>query len=68
MRTRQGAGPVAKTLVAVLFVGCMAIGLSVPLYNRAAPALFGVPFFYWFQFVWIAVTGVATALAYWLKV
>jgi len=51
-----------------MFLGCMIVSLIVPLYNHADPKLFGVPFFYWFQFVWIAVTGVATALAYWLKV
>ena len=68
MNTERRAGPFAKVLVALLFIGCAAVSLAVPLYNRGAPALFGVPFFYWFQFVWIAVTGVATAIAYWLKV
>lgn len=27
--------------------------LWVPFYNRAMPALFGIPFFYWFQMAWI---------------
>lgn len=27
--------------------------LWVPLFNRAEPALFGVPFFYWWQTVWV---------------
>lgn len=68
METHGKAGPLAKTLIAVLFLGCMAISLIVPIYNRATPTLFGVPFFYWFQFLWIVVTGAATALAYRLKV
>ena len=38
--------------------------LWVALYNRAQPALFGIPFFYWFQFVWIIVTAIITAGAY----
>ncbi len=42
--------------------------LWVALYNRLDPALFGIPFFYWFQFVWIIVTAVVTALAYFNKV
>ena len=67
MNREKRAGPVARTLVALMFIGCMAVSLVVPLYNHAEPKLFGVPFFYWFQFVWIAVTGAATALAYWLK-
>ncbi len=68
MNTGKRAGPLAKILAAILLIGCIAISLAVPLYNRGEPALFGVPFFYWFQFVWVAVTGVATAVAYWLKV
>ena len=26
--------------------------LTVPLYNRAEPALWGFPFFYWYLLVW----------------
>jgi uncharacterized protein DUF3311 len=26
--------------------------LYVPLYDRMRPALFGIPFFYWFQMLW----------------
>jgi hypothetical protein len=31
--------------------------LSVPIYNHARPALFGIPFFYWYQLVWVVVTA-----------
>jgi hypothetical protein len=32
-------------------------GLLFPsLYNRADPALFGLPFFYWYQLAWIPAT------------
>ena len=27
--------------------------LWVPFYNRIEPTLMGVPFFYWFQMIWI---------------
>jgi hypothetical protein len=30
--------------------------LWVPFYNRATPALAGIPFFYWAQMAWIVVT------------
>ncbi|MBV9667266.1 MAG: DUF3311 domain-containing protein [Nitrososphaeraceae archaeon] len=30
------------------------VNLSVPIYNRNMPELFGMPFFYWFQTVWLA--------------
>lgn len=42
--------------------------LWVPFYNRLEPALFGIPFFYWFQFVWIIVTALITAAAYLARV
>jgi hypothetical protein len=32
--------------------------LWVSLYNRAEPRLAGIPFFYWFQLLWIAVGAV----------
>jgi len=34
------------------------VNLGVPIYNRETPELFGLPFFYWFQTLWlIACTG-----------
>lgn len=36
--------------------------LIPPLYNRAAPALFGMPFFYWYQLAWIPVTAMLLGL------
>ncbi len=34
------------------------IGTLIPqIYNRAAPALFGLPFFYWYQLAWVLVTA-----------
>jgi len=31
--------------------------LWVPFYNRLDPTLFGVPFFYWYQFAWVILTS-----------
>jgi Protein of unknown function (DUF3311) len=36
---------------------------SVPLYARAEPRLSGVPFFYWYQLVWIALVIACMAAA-----
>jgi hypothetical protein len=33
-----------------------------PLYNHADPALFGLPFFYWYQLLWVIVTSLLLAL------
>ncbi len=34
------------------------VNLGVPIYNRGSPEVLGLPFFYWFQTVWLfATTG-----------
>jgi uncharacterized protein DUF3311 len=38
--------------------------LWVPLYDRAEPSMGGVPFFYWYLFLWILLTAVLNALVY----
>ena len=40
----------------------------VPLYNRVEPSFYGIPFFYWFQFVLIVIAAVVTGLAYLAKI
>ena len=38
--------------------------LCVPLYNHRDPELFGFPFFYWYQLLWIVITVALTWAAY----
>ncbi len=38
--------------------------LWVPSYVSISPELGGVPFFYWYQFLWIVITGILTAFVY----
>jgi uncharacterized membrane protein YhdT len=38
--------------------------LVVPLYNHETPRLIGIPFFYWYQMAWIAVSVLCTVLVY----
>ena len=38
--------------------------LWVPFYNRAAPELFGIPFYYWYQMLWILLGVLATLPIY----
>ena len=64
----SGATPSARAFVYAFFAIIAAVALWPPLYNRAEPSIHGIPFFYWFQIVWILVTAVATALAYRLRV
>jgi hypothetical protein len=43
------------------------LALWVPFYDRAEPSLAGIPFFYWFQMAWIAVTVLAILIVYCLE-
>lgn len=57
-----------RLLIYAAFLLCAAVALWVPFYNRAEPSIGGVPFFYWFQMVWILAGALATAVAYKLNV
>ena len=35
-----------------------------PFYNRLEPVLFGMPFFYWYQLLWIIIGAALTAAVY----
>ncbi|MBV9690262.1 MAG: DUF3311 domain-containing protein [Ktedonobacteraceae bacterium] len=35
-----------------------------PFYNFQEPRLIGIPFFYWFQLLWIIITAIITAVVY----
>lgn len=47
-------------LLLIPFIGL----LWVPLYNQAEPALFGFPFFYWYQLLWVPITALITFIAW----
>jgi hypothetical protein len=47
-------------LLLVPFVGT----LWVPFYNSVEPRLGGIPYFYWYQFTWIGISAVVTAVVY----
>ena len=40
-------------LLAIPFVAL----LWVPFYNRIEPSISGIPFFYWYQFLWVILTS-----------
>jgi hypothetical protein len=48
----------------LLFALQFAVALWPPFYNKVAPELFGVPFFYWFQLLWVLVCAILTAVVY----
>jgi hypothetical protein len=47
-------------LLIIPFIGT----LWVPSYAFTAPELWGIPFFYWYQFLWIAIGAAITIVVY----
>jgi hypothetical protein len=56
---KRGVGPWHLLLLAPL-VGV----LWVPFYDSVEPRLGGVPYFYWYQFLWIGIGAALTAVVY----
>lgn len=68
MPTPPGRPPRMSTattvlVVVLLLIPCVALAL-VPTYSRETPELFGWPFFYWYQVMWVLITPVLTVAAY----
>ena len=38
--------------------------LWVPFYNSINPEIAGIPFFYWYQFLWVVISSALTATVY----
>jgi hypothetical protein len=51
------------TVGVLLTLPLMAL-LLVPLYARKAPELWGFPFFYWYQFLWVFLSAGSTYVAF----
>jgi hypothetical protein len=48
----------------LLFVVQFIAVLWPPFYNKAEPYVAGVPFFYWYQMLWVIISAVFTAIVY----
>jgi hypothetical protein len=48
----------------LLFVIQYVFVLWPPLYNRVEPSLGGIPFFYWYQLLWVIIGAILTAIVY----
>jgi Protein of unknown function (DUF3311) len=48
----------------LLFLVQFVAVLWPPFYNKAEPYFVGIPFFYWYQMLWIIISAVTTALIY----
>jgi hypothetical protein len=54
----------AAWLKLILLVPYIAL-LWVPFYNHTNPPLFGFPFFYWYQLLWVPLTSLLIFIVYW---
>jgi Protein of unknown function (DUF3311) len=59
-RKREGA----RRWHRLLFVIPYAAVLWVPFYNRIEPELGGIPFFYWYQLLWILLGAAIVGIVY----
>jgi len=59
---RLSAGP-AILVAVLLLIPCVALAL-VPTYSRETPKLWGWPFFYWYQVMWVLITPILTYAAF----
>jgi hypothetical protein len=49
-----------RWLLIILFIAL----LYPPFYNFRTPEFIGIPFFYWYQLMWIIITAIITAVLY----
>ncbi|WP_298281867.1 DUF3311 domain-containing protein [Acidocella sp.] len=47
-----------------LLLVVVVLALSVPFYDHLTPALFGIPFFYWYQMALVPVSSLLIWLVY----
>lgn len=54
----------ARVVAALCLIAPFVGILWVSSYARVEPTLIGVPFFYWYQMLWVPVSAVLTMVAY----
>ena len=62
-RTHAGTWIVIAIVLAAALIGT----LWVPFYNHLTPTLWGFPFFYWYQLMWVPIVAILSAIAYLLS-
>ena len=63
--TEANSRPVRRRSRGILLLALPYLGLCFPqLYARATPALWGFPFFYWYQFAWVPLTSLLIWIVY----
>ncbi|MEO7102331.1 MAG: DUF3311 domain-containing protein [Gemmatimonadaceae bacterium] len=60
VKRKHGLRRAIPLLLIIPYVGT----LWVSSYTSIEPSLHGIPFFYWYQFLWIVISAVITILVY----
>ena len=66
MPTRGPARPGPYIIAGILLATAIVVPLFVPAYSVDEPRLAGMPYFYWYQMMWIPVTAGLVGISYWL--
>ncbi|EPH40999.1 putative membrane protein YoyD [Streptomyces aurantiacus JA 4570] len=53
-----------RVVIALCLVAPFVAMLWVSSYAKADPAFIGIPFFYWYQMLWVLISTVLTMIAY----
>ncbi len=61
--TKKLPAGVAVGVAVLLAIPVLAL-LIVPIYAKDGPRLWGIPFFYWYQFLWVFIGAGITGLVY----
>jgi uncharacterized membrane protein len=62
--SRPGQSPSRASPLRILLLLIFIATLAVPFFNRTAPALFGFPFFYWYQIVCVPIASLLIFLVF----
>ena len=63
---RGPARPAPYVGAGILLAAAILFPLMPQLYAFDAPRLGGMPFFYWYQLLWVPISAILTGSAYWL--
>ncbi|MEA5454935.1 DUF3311 domain-containing protein [Sinomonas sp. JGH33] len=66
--TRGPARPLPYVLAGILLAAAIVLPLVPQIYSFDAPRFGGMPFFYWYQLLWVPISAILSTVAYWLTV
>jgi hypothetical protein len=64
--SRLSAVKPAYWISGLLLAVAVVVPLLVPTYAKKDPHLWGFPFFYWYQLLWVFISAGLVSIAYWL--